>query len=181
MKYEIKEKAYRVFVDEMFGNYPFFNMGDIDVVYSDSREKARMKFNYWDSGLKEDIPYTKIKAIRAKEHDVILYKGEKIRRFLLKSKIKQEVRNKKVLALPEKEKFYVQDARSYSGNYLVWWEKGGSGYTSNINNAHKFTKDEIIKSFTNGRETDIIWFASHVEEKKVQVIDCQNLKGEFKI
>ena len=55
--------------------------------------------------------------------------------------------------------YYVQDSRS--GNAVLWWAINGAGYVTEgklIN-----TKSEIISDFGEGRETDIVWPAGHVE------------------
>jgi hypothetical protein len=46
---------------------------------------------------------------------------------------------------------YVNEM-SYLGNTL-WWKKGCNGYTCDINNAHKFTKEEAESTCKRPQDT----------------------------
>ena len=75
--------------------------------------------------------------------------------------------------------YYVQDSRNYVGNSILWWGLGGNGYVTQLKDAQKYTKAEILKSFSDGRETDIIWRASHVEANIRTHVDAQYLQREY--
>ena len=79
--------------------------------------------------------------------------------------------------LPEDDTYYVQDRRSYVGNSILWWAKGGNGYTTDITKAHKYSKSDLQKSW---RDTDIIWSAEHVDKNIKQHVDMQSLNYNFK-
>lgn len=53
-----------------------------------------------------------------------------------------------------KRRDHVLWCGEYSGNDLVFWKTGCSGYTSNLLEAHMFTKDEAFKQHK-CRNTDI--------------------------
>lgn len=69
-------------------------------------------------------------------------------------------------------KFYLQDNRTYNGNYMMWWAKGRQGYTSDLQNAHIFTADELAEMSL--RETDIIWDCEYINTKIKHCIDYQD-------
>lgn len=114
--------------------------------------------------------------LRCYDNDLINYNGLKIYRY----EIKTVKRNEQIKNLPSDKTFYVQDRRGYVGNSVLWWGLNGDGYTTNIDNAHKFTKNEV-QSFIGGRETDIIWESQHIESVVKRHVDSQYLKSEFKI
>lgn len=183
MKQKIKEKAYRVWVHSQIGEYPIFSVGDVDVVYAETASKAKYKADLWDGKNEDGEPYLwiDIHCLRAKEYDKIEYKGQIITRERYGRELATEKRNEMLRNLPENDHYYVQDARSYVGNSVLWWGTGGSGYTTKIIKAQKYTKDEIVKQFSNGRETDIIWSARHVEDIIDMYVDSQKLKREFSV
>lgn len=73
------------------------------------------------------------------------------------------------------ELFYVQN-EGYCGNALFWWAKGRRGYTVDIRNAEKFTRDEL-KGIT--RHQDTAWPCEYIdglEKSHKLIIDCQYIK-----
>lgn len=68
--------------------------------------------------------------------------------------------------------FYMQDSRSYCGNDIMWWAKDGKGYTTNIEEAHVFTKESALKQHR-CRESDIPWPADYVKAKTRPAVDMQ--------
>ncbi len=176
-KIKIAKKAYRVWVHSDIGEYPVFSKYDVEVIYADNATKAKSHCNYHDGKNEDgdDARWIDIKCIRAKEYDKIEYNGNLISRKDYKLKLAEEKRNKKLQELDETDLYYVQDDRGYVGNAVSWWAHGGSGYTCKIKNAHKYTKDEVIKDFTNGRETDVIWSARHVDANISEIVDVQNI------
>lgn len=57
-------------------------------------------------------------------------------------------------------KYVVHDTtRGYVGNSMVWWREGHHGYTLNLNEAHRFTWDEL-----KGMDDDLV--AYPVEEAR---------------
>lgn len=76
--------------------------------------------------------------------------------------------------------FYIQDSRKYVGNSVLWHGIKGYSYTTDINKAKKYTKDEIIKQFSNCRDSDIIWSAKHIDANVSYHVDAQNLDYKYK-
>lgn len=67
--------------------------------------------------------------------------------------------------------FYLQDARSFVGNAVVWWAQDSKGYTCDIRKAHVFT-EETLKAIK-PRKTDIAWPKEFVDLNQMPVLDIQ--------
>ena len=70
--------------------------------------------------------------------------------------------------------FYLQDSRSYTGNDLMWWAKGGRGYTTDLREAEVFTRESAQRQHR-ARPTDIPWPAEYIQAKAKPVVDHQYL------
>ena len=84
--------------------------------------------------------------------------------------------------LEEKELFYIQ--YGYLGNAILWWGKNSSGYTVNIKNAGKYTKDKAIAIINNRPNKDLAWLCSYIDNNvKAQVLTVENnnLDNSFKL
>lgn len=68
--------------------------------------------------------------------------------------------------------YYLQDSRGYVGNDVLWWAKGGNGYTTDLSKAHVFTKEEAIQHHE-WRETDIPWPKDYIDKKTRPAVDMQ--------
>lgn len=75
------------------------------------------------------------------------------------------------------EEFYLQDSRGYVGTNISWWQEGGNGYTTDLRKAHKYSKDEAIRSH-NSRSTDIPWSKSYIDTRTHPAVDMQYIKRE---
>lgn len=180
MKAKTVKKAFRVWVHSMIGEYPVFDPKDLEVVYADTAAEAKNEICIIGekNSHGDDAKWIDIKCQRAKEYDKVEYNDKVITRFEYAYRLEEEKRNTKLRGLDENDHYYVQDARSYVGNSVIWWAEGG-GYTTDITKAHKYIKEGILKSFLNGRVTDIIWSAEHVETKIKQHIDVQYLDKKY--
>ena len=69
--------------------------------------------------------------------------------------------------------FYLQDARQYIGNDVLWWQDGG-GYTCNIDCAEVMSREQAFHRH-NSRETDVPWPKLYVDAKISRVVDMQNI------
>lgn len=69
--------------------------------------------------------------------------------------------------------YYVRN-EGFLGNALIWWTKGRNGYTCDINNAHKFTKEEAENVCKRPQDTayECEYIDNLLESKKL-IIDCQ--------
>ena len=71
------------------------------------------------------------------------------------------------------ELYYVRN-EGYLGNALIWWAKNRKGYTCDINNAHKFTKEEAEKVCQ--RQEDSAYECEYIDNLLIAqklIIDCQ--------
>jgi hypothetical protein len=73
--------------------------------------------------------------------------------------------------------FYLQDSRSYVGNDVLWWAKNGQGYTTDLRQAHVYTKEEAVKRHEH-RETDIPWPKDYIDQKTRPAVDMQYIKRD---
>lgn len=76
--------------------------------------------------------------------------------------------------------YYIQNG--WVGNAILWWGKDSKGYTTYIQQAGKYTKEqakEIIK-----RPEDKAWECSHVDnciEARKTIIDGQYLNRRYRL
>ena len=70
------------------------------------------------------------------------------------------------------EKFYLQDNRSFVGNDILWWAKDGKGYTTDIDKAEIFSRDDAVRQ-NQCRETDIPWPKPYVDRRTRPAVDMQ--------
>ena len=71
---------------------------------------------------------------------------------------------------PELEPFcYIQDARIYCGNSVMWWRVDGQGYTSNLEEAWK------VPATWKGRDTDKLWPCADIDAGATRQFDMQLL------
>ena len=70
--------------------------------------------------------------------------------------------------------FYVQDRRQYVGNDVLWWARNNGGYTTNLDDAEVYTKEEALKVCEN-RETDVMWPFDFVNSIARRAVDMQKL------
>ena len=68
--------------------------------------------------------------------------------------------------------FYLQDSRGYVGNAVLWWAKNGHGYTTDLNKAHIYTKEEAVQQ-NQSRPTDIPWLCDYINNKTQKTVDHQ--------
>lgn len=75
----------------------------------------------------------------------------------------------------ETEGFYLQDSRSYVGNDMMFWAKGGNGYTTDIDKAQIYTRDEAVKMHT-ARPSDKPWPVAYINARWRPAVDMQYCK-----
>lgn len=74
------------------------------------------------------------------------------------------------------EEYYLQDSRSFLGNSLVFWRKGG-GYSSNVAEAEVFTAERAWNQ-NQSRSTDIPWPKKYIDERWSPCVDSQRCNLE---
>ena len=70
--------------------------------------------------------------------------------------------------------YYLQDARGYVGNDMLWWGKGGNGYTTDLSKAHVFSQDDVDKGAS--RSTDVFWPVVYINNLARPTVDMQYAK-----
>lgn len=173
--YPIIEKAWILDNSNLYE--PYFH--NCDIVYYGTRGQAKLKaIPDNDAGKLYDgseITFLNIKVKRYKEEDKILVNGTVIKR----NKLKTIERSNKIKNLDKDKFYYVQDARSYVGNAVLWHAIDGCGYVTDLSKADKLSYDDIQKMHL--RETDIVWESSYVENKIKQYVDSQYLNRDYSL
>ena len=72
--------------------------------------------------------------------------------------------------------YYLQDSRSYVGNCPQWWAKDRAGYTSRLDEAHRFTFDEAMQQHRE-RDTDIPWPCAEIDALARRTVDHQHMRS----
>lgn len=72
--------------------------------------------------------------------------------------------------------YYIQDARTYSGNSPMWWGAAG-GYVISINRAARYTLREAIMRAS--RDTDILWPCDLIDQVWQPWVDSQYMPRRF--
>lgn len=72
------------------------------------------------------------------------------------------------------DQYYLQDSRCYVGNDVLWWAIDRKGYTTDLRQAHIFTKSEAEKQ-RRTRRTDIPWAKSYIDSKSRPTVDHQTI------
>ena len=67
--------------------------------------------------------------------------------------------------------YYIQDARQYVGNCVLWWGKAGSGYTTHLDEAGLYD-EEYLKTL---RPSDVPWPEDIIKAAASLQVDMQRL------
>ena len=70
------------------------------------------------------------------------------------------------------DEWYLQDTRSHVGNDVLWWAKDGKGYTTDLRNAHVFTREAAIRH-SEARGCDRPWPKAYIDGKARPAVDMQ--------
>lgn len=73
--------------------------------------------------------------------------------------------------------YVVQDSRSLTGDRLMFWAKDGAGYTSNLDAAHRYTREQAAAQ-NQSRETDLPWPLAYLLERHTLAVDHQYVKPD---
>ena len=79
------------------------------------------------------------------------------------------------------KKFYIQDKRQYVGNSIMWFAKGGNGYTTDIDKAEIFTKDDAVFLTTVDPDKYRAWSCKHINEHISRHVDMQHVDYRYSI
>lgn len=75
-------------------------------------------------------------------------------------------------------KYYLQ--KGYVGNAILWWKKGGHGYTTEFNEAGKFSKEQALVAIKDPKHK--AWSCYHIDTTRKahkHTIDTQYLDFKF--
>jgi hypothetical protein len=76
-------------------------------------------------------------------------------------------------------RYFIQDARQYVGNCVLWWCPDGGGYTTQIDEAGRYS-EEKAKEIARNRDTDIPWPEDVVWRSVVQHVRIERLRDNGK-
>lgn len=71
-----------------------------------------------------------------------------------------------------KDLYYIQDTRTIVGNCVLWWRPNRLGYTTDLNEAGRYTQKEALAQHRS-RDTDVPWLCSEIEPLVRRTIDFQ--------
>ena len=74
--------------------------------------------------------------------------------------------------------YYIQNKNAgYLGNAIIFWAKGRNGYTADLNNAEKFTKEQAENICKGNPEKNKAWSVDYIDNNKgiQQIVDSQYL------
>jgi hypothetical protein len=77
--------------------------------------------------------------------------------------------------VPSKDQLYYLQVRGYCGNSVLWWRKGRCGYTSDIQAAHVFTKDEAFGQQRCRPDEDFPWRKDYIDSILQSHVHCEHL------
>jgi hypothetical protein len=72
------------------------------------------------------------------------------------------------------DEYYLQ-VKGFSGNSLLWWKKDRHGYTTNISQAHVFTKDEAYRQHALRPTVDIPWGKDYIDAQAELHVNSENV------
>jgi len=180
---EIIKKAFIVWHDGMLDENPHegFTIETIPITYAESRGQAKRiattPFNYEVNG---DLPkFIDLKVRRARMADEVMFEGTIIIRRQIAIKIKEDARlaerKLKVEKYPDDTLFYIQNG--YVGNCISFWGFNSCGYVCDITNAQKYSKAEVLKTFVNKSDENVMASIYQMGQGKQQ--NLRGLEGIF--
>lgn len=76
----------------------------------------------------------------------------------------------------EPELYYIQDKRSYCGNSCFWWKPDGNGYTCNLDEAWKVTREKAESMMRHRPGVDVAWPVAVIDAGTARHFDMQQLR-----
>jgi len=84
-------------------------------------------------------------------------------------------RIEKVEAMPDTQMFYWA-SYSYASNCPNFWAKGSAGYTTDIDNAEVYTKEQTLEQLKCDRAQDVFYPIESVQDAIYRSVDSQKIK-----
>lgn len=81
----------------------------------------------------------------------------------------------------EDKKYYIQNKEAgFLGNSIIFWALNSSGYTANIENAHKYSYEEAKKICNGNPEKNKAWLVDDIDYNigTHLTTDCQYLNND---
>ena len=72
------------------------------------------------------------------------------------------------------QKYYVQDARSFVGNSMLWWKHNDCGYTPDLREAKVFSLLEVSRMHSIQDGTKKAWPKEYIDARQEAHIDMQS-------
>jgi hypothetical protein len=79
----------------------------------------------------------------------------------------------------QKELYYVWNGE-YVGNTMLWWQKESKGYTMNLNQAHKFTREEAQQLIDNPSRKEEAFLCSETEKCIIPTVNHVGVIGALR-
>ena len=78
--------------------------------------------------------------------------------------------------------YYIQRHRSgFVGNCLLWWRKGGNGYTCNLDDAEVFDEnDKVFQRIAKDKTTYTAWEKGYIDSCAHRHVDHQYVNYDMK-
>ena len=77
---------------------------------------------------------------------------------------------------PMHELYYIQ-SRGFCGDCLLWWRDGGHGYTTDLNQAWKVTREQA-EGICSSRVEDTAWLVADIDSVAVRHADSERMQGK---
>ena len=77
----------------------------------------------------------------------------------------------------EQEQYYLQESETIVGNCMLFWRKDRKGYTTNLDEAHIFTREEA-QAQQRCRETDIPWPKKLLDSMSERSVNIQRVRRD---
>jgi hypothetical protein len=117
MQVQTIQKCYNVGYEPVWGEFI-----PNETVYAETSGKAKSKFDNF-----ADEPFTKIRAVRAKDEDWVMFEGKRMKRGWVDSHLKTKAWRQ------ELEKIVAQNqgrqVHIFSGEWNLFWRENGQGYS----------------------------------------------------
>ncbi|MGL6008504.1 MAG: hypothetical protein ACRC1D_03530 [Culicoidibacterales bacterium] len=117
MNLQIVEKCFAVGYVSEWGSFRAR-----ESVYAKTPGKAKLKFDNYN-----DEPFVKIKAVREKEHDWVIFEGRKVKRHIVDSTMRDRAAREEIQDFVAKNQ--GKQVLIFSGQWEAYWRSDGAGYT----------------------------------------------------
>lgn len=74
------------------------------------------------------------------------------------------------------ELYYIQDARQFCGNSVFWWKPEGNGYTCDLDEAWKVTREKAESMTRHRPGVDVAWPVASIDAGTARHFDMQKLR-----